>query len=180
MARISIPRSVEEAPQGSQAMLEDLKKKLGTVPNLFRLISNSPAALDGYLSLSAALAKGDLPPATRERIALAIGQFNGCRYCLSAHTYLAAHIAKLDEGEIAANRRGASQDAFADAAVRFAVQVAKNHGRVTQEDLDAVKGAGYSDAQILEIVQHVTLNIWTNYVNNVFDTDVDFPKVDVE
>ena len=180
MSRIVIPKTIDEAPALSQVHLENVKKQLGTVPNLFRLISNSPAALEGYLSLSGALSKGDLPPATRERIALATGQFNGCHYCLSAHTYLAKNLAKLDAEEIAANRRGESLDSFADAAVRFALQVAKNQGRVTQEDLDAVKGAGYSDAQILEIVQHIALNIWTNYVNNVFDTDVDFPKVDVE
>ena len=81
---------------------------LGSVPNLFRLVSTSPAALEGYLSLSGALGKGDLPAATRERIALSVAEINGCSYCLSAHTYLGKHVAKLDDAEMEANRSGTS------------------------------------------------------------------------
>lgn len=75
------------------------------------------------MSLSGALGKGELAAATRERIALAVAEMNGCDYCLSAHTYLARNVAKLDDAEITANRNGASNDIKADAAVRFAVKV---------------------------------------------------------
>lgn len=177
MSRIPTPDTVEAAPAGAQPLLNAVKKQLGSVPNMFRLIANSPAALEGYLGMSGALSKGALPPATRERIALAVAEINGCSYCLSAHTYLGKNLAKLDDSEIAANRNGSSTDPKADAAVRFAVKIVRMRGQVGAEDLQAVKAAGYDDAQVLEIVQHVALNTWTNYVNEVFKTDVDFPVV---
>lgn len=177
MARISIPHSTEEAPEKSRPMLEAVQKQLGSVPNLFRLVANSPAALEGYLGMSAALGKGKLPAATRERIALAVAQINGCSYCLSAHAYLGKNLAKLDDAEIAANRRGKSNDPKADAAVQFAAKIAKERGHVSSADVDAVKLAGYDEAQIIEIVQHVALNTWTNYINEVAKTEVDFPVV---
>jgi uncharacterized peroxidase-related enzyme len=177
MSRIPTPAAISDAPAASQPLLEAVKKQLGVVPNLFRLVANSPAALQGYLGLSGALGKGALPAATRERIALAVAEINGCDYCLSAHTYLGKNLAKLDEAEIAANRNGASNDPKADAAVRFAAKVARERGHVNDEDLRAVKLAGYDDAQVIEIVQHVALNTWTNYINTVAETDIDFPVV---
>jgi uncharacterized peroxidase-related enzyme len=177
MSRISTPATIEAAPVASQPLLQAVKKQLGIVPNLFRLVSNSPAALEGYLGMLGALGKGALPPATRERIALAVAEINGCSYCLSAHAYLAKNLAKLDDAEIIANRSGTSNDAKADAAVRFAANVARLRGHVSDEDLKAVKAAGYSEAQVIEIVQHVGLNTWTNYVNEVAKTDIDFPVV---
>ena len=178
MTRIAIPATIESAPAASQPMLEAVKKQIGVVPNLFRLVANSPAALEGYLGMSGALGKGVLPAPTRERIALAVAQINGCAYCLSAHTYLGKNVAKLDDAEIAANRAGASNDEKADAAVRFAAKVTELRGKVSAEDVLAVRNAGYSDAQIVEIVQHVALNTWTNYINEVAKTEIDFPVVD--
>jgi uncharacterized peroxidase-related enzyme len=177
MTRIHTPATIDAAPEASRALLTAVGKQLGTVPNLFRMVANSPAALEGYVSLSGALAKGALPAATRERIALAIAEANGCEYCLSAHTYLGRHVAKLGDAEMAANRDGASQDPVADAAVRFARQVLDQRGQVGDADVQAVRGAGYTDGQIVEIVQHVALNVWTNYINNVARTVVDFPVV---
>lgn len=177
MSRLPIPATIDAAPAASQPLLEAVKKQLGVVPNLFRLVSTSPAALEGYLGLSGALAKGALPAQTRERIALAVAEINGCDYCLSAHSYLGKNLAKLDDAEIAANRAGASNDPKADAAVRFAAKVARERGHVGEDDLRAVKLAGYSDAQVIEMVLHVALNTWTNYINEVAKTDIDFPVV---
>lgn len=177
MARISTPATIAAAPINAQPLLEAVNKQLGVVPNLFRLVSNSPAALEGYLGLSGALAKGALPAATRERIALAVAQVNGCDYCLSAHTYLGKNLAKLDEQEMIANRGGRSNEPQADAAVRFAAKVARERGHVAESDVREVRAAGYDDAQVIEIVQHVALNVWTNYINVVADTDIDFPVV---
>jgi uncharacterized peroxidase-related enzyme len=143
----------------------------------FRLVSNSPAALEGYVALSGALNKGTLPAATGERIALAVAQINGCDYCLSAHTYLGKNLAKLDDAEIAANRNGASTDPKADAAVRFAAKVTRERGHVDETDVLALKGVGYSDAQVVEIVLLVALNTFTNYINEVAKTEIDFPVV---
>lgn len=177
MSRIPTPATIADAPAASQPGLEAVKKQFGTVPNLFRLVANSPAALEGYLALNGALAKGTLPAPTRERIALAIAEINGCSYCLSAHSYIGRNLAKLDDAEIAANRSGASNDPKADAAVRFAAKVARQHGHVGDDDLRAVKLAGYDDAQIVEIVLHIALNTWTNYINEVGGTEIDFPVV---
>ena len=177
MSRTPPPASIEAAPAASQPLLAAVKQQLGSVPNLFRLVANSPAALEGYLGMNGALGKGALPAATRERIALAVAEINGCDYCLSAHTYLGKNLAKLDDAEITANRNGASNDPKADAAVRFAAKVTRQRGRVSEDDVRAVKLAGYDDAQIIEIVQHVALNTWTNYINEVAKTEIDFPVV---
>jgi alkylhydroperoxidase family enzyme len=89
MSRLSIPASIEASPAATQPLLQAVKQQLGVVPNLFRLVGTSPAALEGYLGLNAALGKGALEAPTRERIALAVAEINGCDYCLSAHSYLA-------------------------------------------------------------------------------------------
>jgi len=177
MSRISTAATIEAAPVNSRSLLEAVKKQLGLVPNIFRMVASSPAALEGYVSLLGALGKGELPAATHERIALAVAELNGCDYCLSAHTYLGKNVAKLTDGEMTANRSGASNDVKADAAVRFASKVLRQRGHVSDDELRAVRAAGYTDAQIVEIVQHVALNTWTNYVNNVAKTEIDFPVV---
>ena len=177
MSRLPTPASIETSPAASQPLLQAVKKQLGVVPNLFRLVGNSPAALEGYLGLNGALAKGALEPPTRERIALAIAEINGCNYCLAAHSYLGKNLAKLSDAEIAANRDGHSADVKADAAVGFAVKLVKARGHVSDADIKAVKDAGYDDAQVIEIVLHVALNTLTNYVNEVAKTAIDFPAV---
>jgi uncharacterized peroxidase-related enzyme len=177
MSRIPTPATIEAAPAASRPLLEAVKKQIGVAPNLFRLVSNSPAALEGYVNLSGALGKGTLPAPTRERIALAVAEINGYSYCLSAHTYLGKNFAKLDDAEITANRNGAPNDPKADAAVRFAAKVTSQRGHVGEDDLAAVRSAGYDDAQVIEIVPHVALNTWTNYINEVAKTDIDFPVV---
>jgi uncharacterized peroxidase-related enzyme len=175
MSRISIP-SREDAPAESVPLLDAVSAQLGVVPNMFRAISLSPAALEGYLSLNGALGK-TLDIKTRERIALTVAEATECDYCLSAHSYLGANVAKLDEPEMAANRNGRSNDVRADAAVIFARKVVQVRGKVADADLAAVKMAGYSDAQIIEIVVTVALNLLTNLINNVVDTEIDFPVV---
>lgn len=174
MSRLPLPAH-DETPVESLPLLDAVRAQLGAVPNLFRVVSLSPAALEGLLALSGALGK-TLDAKTRERIALAVAEVNGCDYCLSAHSYLGA-IAKFDAAEIALNRKGHSGDAKADAALVFAVKVAKQRGKVSDADVSAVKGAGFTDAQVIEIVANVALNVMTNFVNNVAGTDIDFPVV---
>jgi uncharacterized peroxidase-related enzyme len=176
-SRIATPASIAASPTAAQPLLEAVHRQLGLVPNMFRVIANSPAALEGFLGLSGALAKGKIDAKTRERIALAVAEANGCDYCLSAHTYLGKNLAKLEEAELAANRRGASTDEKADPAVRFAAQVVRARGQVTDADVQGLKAAGYDDAQVIEIVLHVALNTLTNYVNEVAKTVIDFPAV---
>jgi uncharacterized peroxidase-related enzyme len=177
MSRLKIPATIADAPTAARESLEAVNKQFGAVPNTFRMMANNPAALEGHLGLFGALNKGTLPPQTRSRIALAIAELNGCGYCLSAHTYLGKNLLKLDDAEMTANRSGASNDPKAHAAIQFAVKVARERGHISDADLKAVRMAGYDDAQIIEIVLHVALNTWTNYINEVAQTDIDFPVV---
>lgn len=175
MSRIAIP-SRDDVPEGSRPVLDAIHQQLGVVPSLFRLIANSPAALGGYAGLNGALSK-TLDVKTRERIALAVAQVNGCDYCLSAHTYLGLNLAKISPAEMALNRKGTSADRTADAAVGFAAKVARERGHVSDADIAAVRKAGFSEAQIVEIVALVAENTFTNYLNEVAKTDIDFPVV---
>lgn len=178
MSRIATPASIEAAPEASRGSLEAVNKLLGSVPNMFRIIANSPRTLEGYLGLNGALGSGLLDTQTRERIALAVAEINGCNYCLAAHNYLGTNLAKLSPNEIEANRRGTSSNKRAAAAVGFAVKIVNNRGKVTDSDLQTVRAAGYSDAEIVEIVGHVALNTLTNYINEVLGTEIDFPVLD--
>ncbi|NKJ03820.1 peroxidase-related enzyme [Rhizobium sp. SG741] len=178
MTHVTLHPSIEAAPEAARPTLEAIKKQMGGVPNVFRMMSNSPAVLEAYAGLNGALGKGKLDKKIRERIALAIAQRNGCGYCLAAHTYTGTHVTKLSMDEIAAARRGRSSDARADAAVKFAVKVAEERGSVSEDELHAMRAAGFDDEELLEIVAHVAANTFTNYMNEVFKTEVDFPKVE--
>lgn len=167
--------ALELAPASSQPLLAAVQKQIGAVPNMFRTFAHSPAALEGYLGLNGALAKGALDAATRERIALAVAEINGCGYCLAAHTYLGKNVAKLSDSEIEASRQGRSSDARAAAAVAFAARIAADRGHVSADQIAAVRSAGYTDAEIVEIIGHVAMNTLTNYLNEVAGTTVDFP-----
>lgn len=176
MSRISIP-AANQTPPATLPLLEAVNRQLGIVPNLMKVLGHSPAALEGYLNLNGALGKGAIGTRTNERIALAVAELNGCDYCLSAHSYLASNLAKLDAAELDANRHGSSNDPKAAAALRFASQVVGTRGHVSDADLLEIKAAGYGDAEIIEIVVLVALNTLTNYVNNVARTEIDFPAV---
>ncbi len=174
MNRIAIP-AADATPAASRPLLDAVQQQLGMVPNLMKMTGNSPAALEGYLALNGAIGKGVLDVKTRERIALATAEFNGCDYCLAAHSYIGKNMARLDDGEIAAARDYRAADAKAQAALRFAQSVAAQRGQVKDADIAAVRAAGHDDAAIVEIVANVALNVLTNYLNNVAATEVDFP-----
>ncbi|MDH6230265.1 putative peroxidase-related enzyme [Mesorhizobium soli] len=175
MSRLTIPAR-DDVPEGSKPILDAVHKQLGVVPNMFRLIATSPAALQGFTGNNAALAR-TLDVKTRERIALAVAQVNGCDYCLSAHSYLGLNLAKVTPDEIALNRKGESGDAKADAAVRFAAKAVRERGHVSDGDIKAVRDAGFSDAQIVEIIAVTAENVFTNLLNVIAQTDIDFPVV---
>jgi AhpD family alkylhydroperoxidase len=140
------------------------------------VIANSSAALEGYLSLSGSLAKGALSGKLREQIALAVAEINGCGYCLSAHTLLGG-MAGLTTDEILAARKSSASDSKSDAALKLARAVTLQRGIISDTDLQAARAANLSDAEIIEVVAHVALNILTNYTNNVVQTTIDFPEV---
>jgi uncharacterized peroxidase-related enzyme len=173
MSRVSTP-TLESVPGASRPLLDGVHKKLGLVPNMFRVIALSPAALEGFLGLNGALSR-TLDVRTRERIAIALAERSGCDYCLSAHTYLGLNLAKITAEDATLAREGSSTDAKAAAAVRFAVQVVKTRGGVGDADIAAVKAAGFGEAQIVEIIGLVAENVFTNLLNRVAQTDIDFP-----
>jgi uncharacterized peroxidase-related enzyme len=153
-----------------------VKSKLGIVPNLMRTFGQSPAALEAYLGFSGALGQGVLPAKVREQIALAVAEANACDYCLAAHSLLGKG-AGLSPDAILAARRGAAVDPKPDALLKFAAAVVETRGLVSDEALAQVRTAGASEAEIIETVAHVALNILTNYTNHVAQTVIDFPKV---
>lgn len=164
------------APAHVKSTLDGVKAKLGVVPNLLTTMAVAPAVLDSYVAFSTAVGKGHLPAKVREQIALATANVNGCDYCASAHQAL-GRMAGLSQDEIAAALSGRAADAKVAAALSFAQAVHANHGNVSDATIEAVHSAGWSDAEILEIVANVVLNVLTNYVNNVAGTEIDFPRV---
>lgn len=160
----------------AKELLEAVQAKLSITPNMTRVMANSPAVLEAYLSFSGALASGSLNARLREQIALEVGEQNSCQYCVSAHTAI-GRMTGLSDTEIEAAREAKSSAAKPAAALAFARQIVAKQGRATQADVDTVRNAGFSDGEIAEIIAHVALNIFTNYFNNTTDVEVDFPKI---
>lgn len=176
MSRINVID--HESAQGKvKELLDAVKTKIGFAPNLMTTLAHSPATLEAYLTFSSTLGT-TLNAKLREQISVLTAEENGCSYCLSAHTAL-GKMAGLTEEEILAARAGKGDDAKNDAALKFAQTVLAKRGKVTSDDLQKVKNAGFSDGEIAEIVGNVALNIFTNYFNEVAQTDVDFPKVEI-
>jgi uncharacterized peroxidase-related enzyme len=167
----------DEATGKAKDLLEAVRGKLGMVPNMTRAMANAPAVLEGYVQFSGALGRGKLPAKTREEIALAVGQANSCDYCLAAHSTIGKMVG-LTPDQVRDSRLGTAVDSKTDALIRFARRLVDARGRVTNQDVAAVRGAGFDDGAIAEIVANVALNVFTNYFNNVAETDIDFPKAD--
>ena len=146
------------------------------MPNFFRVLSNSPAVINAHAALNQGLGKA-LDLKTRERIALAVAAVNGCEYCDAAHSFTGFTLAKLSREEVEFARQGTSADPHAAAVTAFARKVAEARGKVTADDLAAIREAGFSESQIVEIVAVVAENFFTNLINNVAGTEVDFPAI---
>lgn len=157
-------------------LLAQVQAQLGMVPNMMRTMANSPAMLEGYLSFSNALAGGVLSPQLREQIALAVAEINSCEYCLSAHTTIGKMVG-LSEQDLNSGRLSFSDHPKVDVVLKFARAIVVNQGQVTTDYLNRLHQAGYVDAEIVEIIANVILNIFTNYFNHIAETEVDFPKV---
>ena len=157
-------------------LLSAVQARFGATPNLFKVAANAPAALEGLVSLSGALGSGALPAKTRESLAIAVAEVNGCDYCLSAHT-LIGKGAGLSDADITLARAGPPADRKAEAPNAIAPPVVAPRGQVSDADLSAARAAGLDDGALVEVVAHVAVNIFTNYLNNVAGTEIDFPVV---
>jgi uncharacterized peroxidase-related enzyme len=157
-------------------LLDAVKLKLGLVPNMTKVMANSPSVLEAYLGFNGALAGGLLDPKLREQLALLTAQQNHCDYCLSAHTAL-GKMAGLSHEQIAASRQGKGGSEKVTAALNFAKRVLDTKGQISESDLANVRAAGFTDGETAEIIAHVALNVFTNYFNLATGVDIDFPKV---
>jgi uncharacterized peroxidase-related enzyme len=176
MARLPI-QTVESATGTNKDNFAAFQKALGTVPNMIKVMANSPAVLQSYAQFSGAMGTAKLSAKIREQIALLTAESNACTYCLSAHSVL-GKLAGLNQAQIDGARRQESSDPHTFAALNFAQSVIDRRGGIGKSDLDAVRAAGFSDAEIAEIVASVALNFFTNFFNRAFDVDVDFPRVE--
>jgi uncharacterized peroxidase-related enzyme len=177
MARVAVidPQS---ATGEAKQLLDAVQAGLGMVPNFIRVLANSPAALSAFLGLHGIASAGELDPQTRERIALSVAEQNACQYCVSAHTAIGRKVG-LDSHEMLANRQGRSSDAKAEAALIFARALVAHTGQVSKTEVDAVRLAGHSDGEIIEIITHVAMNIFTNLLGKATQVEIDFPKIDL-
>ena len=175
MARIPI-QDVAAASGSNKDIFQALNKALGMVPNMTRVMANSPSVLQAFASFNGALAGSHLPPALREQIALVTAEENACAYCLSAHSAL-GKMAGLKPEQIDAARGASSSDAKTMVALTFAREVIRRRGGVGERDVQALFAVGWSAGEAAEIVATVALNVFTNIFNRAFDVDVDFPLV---
>jgi len=153
-----------------------IRSKIGKVPNLYRVAANRPAVLRALLSANDSLSEGGFNAHIREAIALAVAGRNGCDYCASAHSAIAKGL-KVSPDTIGQYLEGRAEDERLQAILTLALAIVDRRGRLADRELDAARTAGLSEADIVETVGNVVLNIFTNYLNHVADTDVDFPVV---
>lgn len=159
-----------------KALLDDVNAAFGVTPNMFRAVANSPAALKSMWGSFGALGGGVIDAKLGEQIAVAIADRNACEYCLAAHTAL-GRKAGASADEMQAAQAGESSDPKTNAALRFALKLVNDRGQVGAADVQALRAAGFNDEEAVEIVAHVALNLFTNYVNVAFAVPVDFPAV---
>lgn len=158
-------------------LFDAVNKKLGFIPNLIKVMGNSPALLETYLSLGQLTAGGNFSNKFREQLALAIAEENSCNYCLSAHTAI-GKINGLTNEQTEQNRQGLAADTKVQAALQFAQEVTRKRGQVSSDTIENFKAAGHNDSDALEVVLNVVANTLTNYVNHLAETEIDFPKVE--
>ena len=163
----------ESATGEAKELLDAVKQKMGMVPNLIRAMATSPATLKSFLGFGA-LDTGKIDAKLREQINLTVSERNGCNYCLAAHTAIGNSIG-LSSDQIVDSRRAKSVNTKDDAALKFTASVVDKRGRVSDDDIAAVREVGFTDGEIIEIVANVAKMTLTNYVNHLVETDIDFP-----
>jgi len=173
MSRLTTP-SPDDTPEAAQGILDNIGAQFGFVPNMFMTLASNPTVLDVVMTLQGTLSRV-LDAKTRHTIALAVSQANGCDYCLAMHTYVSSELGGMSSDDIDLARAGSSIDPQRAAVARFAQQVVTSRGQVSDADLAAVRGAGYTDPQILAIVTVTVQVLLTNFLNNVNRTDIDIP-----
>jgi uncharacterized peroxidase-related enzyme len=170
------PIDTNTAPRETADHLETCRKMFGGTPNLFTTAANSPVALGALLSLFANLGKSSFGAKTGELLAIAIAESNQCGYCLAAHTTIGQALG-VTPVALASARQADSLDHRIAAALKLAVAINESRGHIEDATLAGARAAGLTNGEIVEIVAHVALNIFTNYLNSVAKTTIDFPEV---
>ncbi len=170
------PIQMKDASEASQAVLEIVNKKLGRIPNMYKVMANSPAVLDAYVKLNGSLSTGAIGSKMAELIALATGEYNSCSYCLSAHTFLGGKVG-LTEKQIDDSKNFHSEAEKIDAGLQFVKKLLINPNEISSDDIAPLRNHGFTDGEILEIIANVIRNMFTNYVNIVSNTEVDWPVI---
>jgi uncharacterized peroxidase-related enzyme len=161
----------DTAPAASRPLLERIGKALGFVPNLYAVFAESPAALQGALAMSDAFSRTSLSPAEQQLVALAVSEANDCEFCMAAHSTLAKHAARVAPAIVAAARnRQPLADAKLDALVTFTRKIVEQRGFVAEADVAAFLSAGYSKAQIVEVLFGVGMKTFNNYADHIAHT----------
>ncbi|WP_194722605.1 carboxymuconolactone decarboxylase family protein [Noviherbaspirillum malthae] len=174
MSRVNM--NTELVSETSQQTLKQIHAAFGATPNMFRVVANSPAALKSMWGSFGALAGGTIGAKLGEQIAVAIADRNRCEYCLAAHTVLGKKAGASAE-EMASAQVGRAADPKTATALAFALKVVNERAQVSADDVAALRAAGFTDEHVVEIMAHVALNLFTNYVNVAFNVPVDFPAV---
>ncbi|MGE8492324.1 MULTISPECIES: peroxidase-related enzyme [unclassified Comamonas] len=168
--------STDNTPAASQAVMAQIHSAFGATPNMFKAVANSPAALHSMWAAFGALGKGSIGAKLGEQLAVAIANYNRCEYCLAAHTVL-GQKAGASLADMSAAQVGHSGDAKTAAALAFALKVVAQRAQISDADIASLHQVGFGDEQVVEIIAHVALNLFTNYINVALDVPVDFPKV---
>jgi uncharacterized peroxidase-related enzyme len=174
MARIR-PTTVNDAPEGTKPVLENLKKQLGITPNLFATIGHSPEALSMLLSAMETLGKGQLSAREIEAVNIHASELNGCGYCVSAHVPLGRR-AGMSPDEVSAVRQGRGATEREQAILDLVRRVVRTGGIGAGRELASAREAGLSDREVVEVLAHVALKAFTNAVALVAQTEIDLPK----
>lgn len=157
----------------AQQLLQEVRKKMGFVPNLLGVVAHAPAVLESYLELTRTFDSTSLSHAECQLMLIAISQRNGCDYCVAAHSTVARQR-RVDESMIAAASIGRPlNDATLRALCDFAVAVVSTGGHPPQSDRDAFLAVGYSEAHMLEVVLAVAFKTLSNYTNHLMQTEID-------
>ncbi|WP_143305486.1 carboxymuconolactone decarboxylase family protein [Chitinophaga vietnamensis] len=171
-----IPLPDNETAPVAKTVLDHVARKTGRVPNMYRVMAQSPAVLEAYDVFATTLKKGHIGAKLSEQIAIASAAYNGCNYCLSAHTFGGSKVG-LSEEEMLKARSFHASDEKSNAALQFTGKMLEAPQSLSPEDLTALRAQGFTDGEVLEIIANVTRNIFTNFLNVVAATPNDWPAL---
>ncbi|MBN8826879.1 MULTISPECIES: carboxymuconolactone decarboxylase family protein [unclassified Spirosoma] len=163
----------DEVSTTNQSIFDSLQKGLGFVPNLYAYFGKNETALSDYLTLQNR--KSTLRPKEREVINLVTSQINGCRYCQSAHTVLGKMHGFTEEQILEIRGGKASFNEKLNALTKLTASIVGNRGQASQNTVEAFFDAGYSEANLIDVIMVIGDKIISNYLHAITQLPIDFP-----